>query len=197
MKNWKELQGYNGKYFISDLGNVKTKHKNGTETISKGSISKSTGYYRKTLCNDLNKKVYEIHKLVAICFLNHTPNGLKIVVDHIDNNKLNNKVCNLQTISHRLNTQKNRINKNKILGIKQNNGKFEASIKINGKKIYLGLFNTDIEAGEIYQKANSNLNFYNGNPKDFRNYLKETTLIYLTKQNEINRKEIMDKSPDL
>lgn len=171
MENWIEIKGYNGKYLISDLGNVKTKHKNGTKTISKGSISKSTGYYRKTLCNNGNKKVYEIHRLVAYSFLNHTPNGLRSVVDHIDNNKLNNKVSNLQIITQRLNTQKDRVNKNNILGVKKNKGKFESKIKINGNTVYLGLFNTDIEAGAIYQKANNNLSAYNGNAKDFRNYL--------------------------
>ena len=170
MENWIELKEYNGKYFVSDLGRIKIINKNGTEKITFGYISNTNQYYKIGLYSNGKTKTYEVHKLVAMCFLNHTPNGLKLVVDHIDNDKLNNKVYNLQIVSHRLNTQKNRINQNNILGIKRNNGKFEASIKINGKKIYLGLFNTDIEAGAIYQKANSNLKLYE-NPKQFRDYL--------------------------
>jgi hypothetical protein len=171
MENWIEIKGYNGKYLISDLGNVKTKHKNGTETIKKGYISKTNRYYKIGLYSNGKTKTYEVHKLVAMCFLNHTPNGLKLVVDHKDNNKLNNKVCNLQIVTQRLNTQKNRINKNNILGIKKKpSSKFEASIKINGKKIYLGLFETDLKAGAIYQKANNNLTAYK-NPKQFREFL--------------------------
>jgi hypothetical protein len=171
MENWIEIKGYNGKYLISDLGNVKTKHKNGTETIKKGYISKTNQYYKIGLYSNGKTKNYEVHKLVAMCFLNHTPNGLKLVVDHKDNNKLNNKVCNLQIVTQRLNTQKNRINANKILGIKKKpSGRFEASIKINGKKVYLGLFETDLKAGAIYQKANNSLSSYE-NPKQFREFL--------------------------
>ncbi len=171
MENWIELKEYNGKYFVSNLGRIKIINKNGTEKITFGYISNTNQYYKIGLYSSGKTKTYEVHKLVAIYFLNHTSNGLNLVVDHKDNNKLNNKVCNLQIVSHRLNTQKNRVNANNILGIKKKlSGKFEASIKINGKKIYLGLFNTDIEAGAIYQKANSNLKLYE-NPKQFRDYL--------------------------
>ena len=171
MENWIEIKGYNGKYLISDLGNVKTKLKNGTESIKKGYVSKTNRYYKIGLYSNGKTKTYEVHKLVAIYFLNHTPNGLKLVVDHKDNDRLNNKVGNLQIVTQRLNSQKDRVNRNNILGIKKKpSGKFEAKIKILGNTVYLGLFKTDIEAGNIYQKANNNLSAY-VNPKQFRDYL--------------------------
>lgn len=172
MENWIEIKDYNGKYLISDLGNVKTKHKNGTETTKKGYISKTNGYYKTGLYSNGKTRTIEVHKLAAIYFLNHCPCSMELVIDHIDNDRLNNKVSNLQIVSQRLNTQKDRLNKNSILGVKKKpNGKFESGIKINGKKIYLGMFNTDIEAGTIYQKANNNLNAYD-NPKQFREFLR-------------------------
>lgn len=171
MENWIELKEYNGKYFVSDLGRIKVIKKNGTEKNTFGYISNTNQYYKIGLYSNGKTKTYEVHKLVAICFLNHTPNNLKLVVDHKDNNKLNNKVCNLQIVTQRLNAQKNRVNVNNILGIKKKpSGKFEASIKINGKKVYLGLFETDLKAGAIYQKANNSLSLYE-NPKQFREFL--------------------------
>lgn len=172
MENWIELMGYNGKYSFSDLGRIKIISKKGVEKITNGYISKTNGYYKIGLYSNGKTKTYEVHVLIAFCFLNHKANGLKLVVDHIDNNKLNNKLDNLQITSQRINTRKDRINKNNIVGIKKKeNNKFEAGIKINGKKIYLGLFKTDIEAGNIYRKANENINIYNGDSKYFRNYL--------------------------
>jgi len=74
------------------------------------------GYERFTLRNKLSNKTDTIktHQLVAMKYLNHTKtNGL--VVDHIDNNKLNNSVHNLQLLSPLQNTLKycyTRIQKN-------------------------------------------------------------------------------------
>ena len=65
------------------------------------------GYKRVDIKNVITNRVQTmlIHKLVAIKYLNHIPtNGL--VVDHIDNNKLNNAVHNLQILSPIQNTLK-------------------------------------------------------------------------------------------
>jgi len=43
---------------------------------------------------------YRVHQLVAIHFMNHIPSKHELVIDHIDGNKLNNNVSNLQLISN-------------------------------------------------------------------------------------------------
>ena len=65
------------------------------------------GYERFSIKNVLTNKIDTVkcHQLVAMKYLNHTKtNGL--VVDHIDNNKLNNAVHNLQLLSSLHNTLK-------------------------------------------------------------------------------------------
>ena len=115
--------------------------------------SKDTqGYLHVRLSNNGITKTIKVHKLIAIYYLNQTDN--KLIVDHIDNNKLNNTVENLQLISQRLNSSKDRKNKTSIYtGVhwSKKDNKWYASIRINKKKKNLGLFNTELEAHNEYQ----------------------------------------------
>ncbi|PQV82603.1 HNH endonuclease signature motif containing protein [Cronobacter sakazakii] len=101
MKQWKKTQYEN--YIISSDGevfNTKTNRK------LKDSLSKSNGYYKVSLSvKGYGSKVIEVHRLVAEAFIPRNQ-SLKLVVDHIDDNPLNNEVSNLQWI-----TQKNNIAK--------------------------------------------------------------------------------------
>lgn len=65
------------------------------------------GYKRVDIKNIIINKVQtlKIHQLVAMKYLNHTMNG-DLVVDHINNNKLDNGVHNLQLLSPIQNTLK-------------------------------------------------------------------------------------------
>ena len=72
------------------------------------------------------------------------------MLDHINRNKIDNKICNLR-IS---NTQKNAFNLNsKGYSWSKNAKKWEAKIMLDGKNIYLGLFNTEEEAKNAYLEA--------------------------------------------
>jgi hypothetical protein len=112
---FKDVKGYEGLYQVSNLGRVKSLPKtwvsgNGGFRSHYGKILKATkcssGYYQVGLYKDGVSKKLRIHKLVAMAFFNHAPNGYKIVVDHIDNNKENNRVDNLQLITNRENSSK-------------------------------------------------------------------------------------------
>lgn len=161
---WLPIKGYEGIYEISNLGNVKRLKRevfNGYgymilhEKILKNS-SDGKGYLKISLTKNLTQKTKKIHQLVAISFLNHKPNGINIVVDHIDNNKLNNNVNNLQLITSRLNSSKDKKNyTSKYTGVFwcKNNHKWVSRIYINGKRKYLGSYKNEIEASNSYQKA--------------------------------------------
>lgn len=135
---WKR---YDERYEVSSFGNVR--NENGVLKLSVN----VHGYY---ICK-INSKVKIVHQLVAICFLDHVPCGMKIVVDHVDNNKLNNRVDNLQLTSNRLNCSKDR--KTDFTGVFKNRNRFQSKIRFNNKVIYLGEFDTPEEASEHYKKA--------------------------------------------
>ena len=152
---WKIIPNTDNVYMVSNCGRVKSL-KNNKELILKAGKDKA-GY----LCVGLhiNKKSYtnRVHVLVACAFLNHIPDKYKVVVDHIDNNKLNNHVSNLQLVSQRENTSKNSANisgiKSKYPGVSyyKRDNCWRAYIRINGKLKHLGYFETELEAYEKYK----------------------------------------------
>lgn len=149
---WKDIPDYEG-YQVSDLGNVKSL-KLGKNIILKPKLDR--GYYAVNVHKNGIKKTFRIYILVAITFLGHKPCGYKIVVDHIDHNKLNDNLLNLRLISQRENTNRKHLkSSSKFTGVswsKQSN-KWVASISINGKTKSLGYFVDEIESSKAYQKA--------------------------------------------
>ena len=156
-EEFRSISGYEGLYEVSNFGNVKSLT---NDKILKPCLG-SRGYYMVRVYKDNKGNTMSIHILVAMAFLGHKPDGYKIVVDHIDNNKLNNHVSNLQLISNRENTSKDKKNgTSKYTGVTWYNAsnKWLAQIAINSKKKNLGLFETEDEAHEAYQKALKMLN---------------------------------------
>lgn len=104
MEIWKDIEGYGGKYQISSTGKVRsfTRWKNGDEL--KLHIT-TTGYYYVHLVgkgrNDIARKM--IHRIVAETFIPN-PNDLA-EVNHIDGDKLNNCIENLEWVSREQNIQ--------------------------------------------------------------------------------------------
>lgn len=98
MEQWKDIDGFDGKYQISNLGNVRSfsKWKNGG-LLKKGKTT--TGYYVVNLVVDGRRKIVKkvIHRLVATHFLENPNNYSE--VNHKDGNKLNNNVDNLEWVS--------------------------------------------------------------------------------------------------
>ena len=97
----KEIKDFEN-YEISNLGRIRNKE---TKLIRKQSSHKD-GYNRIVLIKDNKNYIKTVHRLVAITFIPN-PNNLSDV-DHIDNNKLNNNVENLQWLSHKDNMCKMR-----------------------------------------------------------------------------------------
>lgn len=99
---WKELEGFNGQYLVSTLGRLKSipnKHHK-IEYIIKGTISKK-GYLQVKLRKNGFSKIYLKHRLIAETFISN-PNNYK-QVNHINENKLDNSVENLEWCTNKQN----------------------------------------------------------------------------------------------
>ena len=102
VNNGKEYD-YTGIYQISSKGRVKSldridaKGNKRKAKILKHKLDKD-GYPFIGLTKDYKIKYFKIHRLVALCFIPN-PNNLS-QVNHIDENKLNNTIGNLEWISH-------------------------------------------------------------------------------------------------
>jgi len=150
---WKEINGYEGVYEVSNLGRVKSLKYNKTRILKQ--TVHSNGYFGVTLYLDNSPIQREIHVLVAIAFLKHVQNGYVRVIDHIDNNPLNNNLNNLRIISHRENVSKRKKKySSKFPGVHLNakQNKWFASIYMDGSQKHIGSFRTEIEAKDAYQK---------------------------------------------
>ena len=164
MEEFRNIKGYEGYYQISNLGNVKSLARKGslTDRILKPTLN-SRGYLVVPLCKDGKKSTKMIHQLVAITFLDHKLDGMNTCVDHIDNNPLNNNVDNLQLVTARLNTSKDRFRQNcssQYIGVSWYKATrcWQAKIYINGKSKHLGYFHDELEASEAYQSALKQIN---------------------------------------
>lgn len=103
MESWKDINGFEGLYQISNIGNVKSFdmlviYKDGRKRLQKGrmlsSVSLRGWYPLVNLCKDGKKYPYLIHRLVAIHFI---PNPLQLPeVNHIDGDKTNARAINLE-----------------------------------------------------------------------------------------------------
>lgn len=168
---WKNVVGFDGIYLVSNYGDVKSidrfvKGCNGLK-FQKGRILKATVgriYLKVGLRKDGKYYNRQIHQLVAESFLGHVRCGHKKVVDHKDNNPLNNRLENLQIITSRKNVSKDKKKgTSKYIGVHWNkkHNKFISTIHIEGKRKCLGSFDDELLASNAYQKALSDYENFN------------------------------------
>lgn len=103
---WKDIEGYEGLYQVSTYGNIKSlarprKNGNGKCYIQKEKLLKqtftSTGYKKVELYKDGKRKSFKVHRLVAMAFIPNPDN--KPEVNHINGNKINNNIDNLEWVT--------------------------------------------------------------------------------------------------
>jgi hypothetical protein len=108
------------------------------------------------LAAKLNRKTYYVHRLIWTICNGSIPEGFDI--DHINGNRSDNRIENLRLVTTQGNNQNLQSSKahskTKLLGacFHKATKKFIAQITTNGKYEYLGLFDTAIEAHNVYLK---------------------------------------------
>ena len=157
MEEFRTIKNFEN-YQVSNLGNVKSLRFN-KERILKKCLD-TDGYYRVGLYS--NNKLYNkpVHQLVTISFLNHIPCGCKLVVNHINFIRTDNRLENLEIITQRENVnQKHLPSTSKYTGVSwnKNSKKWHSQIIIDKKRVHLGFFINEIDASNAYQKALFNL----------------------------------------
>lgn len=162
---WKDIPGYEGFYRISSFGGVKslsryTKCKSNSLRFRKERLLKqfpnTKGYLQVALCKGGKRKYRSVHQLMAEVFLGHKPCGMKLVVNHIDLNKTNNNISNLEIVTNRINSNRIHLSStSSYVGVSWDNArqKWLSQIYINGKNKYLGHYDSEFVASETYQKA--------------------------------------------
>ncbi|MGL6185646.1 MAG: hypothetical protein ACRC1T_09740 [Clostridium chrysemydis] len=100
METYKEIDWIDSatKYFVADSGNVYSLKKDGSMYLLKQKIDKY-GYCSVGLMVKGGKKIFLVHRLVAMAFIKNDNPNVKTTVNHIDNVKTNNHVSNLEWMS--------------------------------------------------------------------------------------------------
>lgn len=147
---WKDIQGYEGFYQVSNLGNVKSldryvMHSDGGQHFCKGKIlSKGyeRGYWNVNLWVDNLGHTFKVHRLVANAFI---PNPLNLPhINHKDEDKANSCMDNLEWCTAKYNHNYNGLPKRIAEKID-----YKEVAKKNSKKVYQ------------YDKKFNILNFFN------------------------------------
>ena len=91
---WKDVNGYQGRYQVSNLGNIKSIRKNKILSL----IQSPVDYLQCSLWDGKKGHTVLVHRLVAMAFIDGYTPGLE--VNHKDLNKQNNRADNLEWVTH-------------------------------------------------------------------------------------------------
>lgn len=107
MEVWKDIEEFDNRYQVSNLGRVRSLYNNKQVMRKEPYILKIIedryGYNRVSITLYRKNHLKSIHRLVANCFLEKIEN--KDQVNHIDGNKKNNSIENLEWCNHLENMQ--------------------------------------------------------------------------------------------
>lgn len=101
---WKDIVGYEGKYQVSNMGRVKSLNYKytGKAKILRPVKNNRCGYLFVNLCKNGNRKNYTVHRLILMTF-SPVDNMDELDINHIDEDKTNNNLLNLEWGTHKEN----------------------------------------------------------------------------------------------
>jgi len=148
-----DIPDYEGLYQLSNLDRVSSLKFEST-TILKENID-NRGYINYCLWKGGKSKTLRLHVLKMMVYKGFEPCGHKLVVDHIDNDKANNDLSNLQIITHRKNLTKDKKSTSNYAGVSWNKQckRWVSQIRINSVVTYLGVYTDEYPAHLAYEKA--------------------------------------------
>ena len=103
-EQWRDIDGYDGMYQVSDLGRVRSKKYGDWMVMKQGRNRK--GYLFVNLYRYGKRKTVSVHRIVAQAFI-HNYDESKIYTNHIDECKQNNRLWNLEYCTPQYNTNYN------------------------------------------------------------------------------------------
>lgn len=161
---WKPINDYENRYLISSFGRIKSlarfvNAKNNSkawkpEYIIKLSVD-NDGYPMIVLHKDGQRKTRRVHRLVAETFLPNPKN--KEQINHIDRDKSNNHISNLEWVTNRENTIHRFETDGYNVGVTKKLRCYTAKISVDYKTIFLGCFKSENQAKEAYLNAKSKI----------------------------------------
>ena len=115
----------------------------------------------------IDSKKYYAHRLVWLYCYGHFPSEQ---IDHINHNKIDNRLFNLREVSHLENDRnhpKQRNNTSGVTGVcwDKHANKWIAQIQVNGKMNHLGLFSNFNEAVKVRKEAELKYGFHENHGK--------------------------------
>ena len=163
-EEWKDIEELKGRYQISSFGRVKSLYRR-FMVMDKRGYKRTVTVREKILKLQIDKKGYEvvkierktykIHRLVALAFIEN-PNNLP-QVNHIDGNKTNNNIQNLEWVTN----SENQLHayKNGLSVHSEKSGKEKRKVcqlDLNTGKI-INIFNSIAEAEKYFNNKNMNI----------------------------------------
>jgi hypothetical protein len=141
-EEWKWIKNFKGLYKISNKGRVKSYHKSKDGKIL--SSKNVSSYECITLCKNGKRFYRKIHRLVGKHFIDNPKN--KPEINHIDCNKHNNKVTNLEWVTSR---------ENSLHAYKNNPDMINGMIDYNKNERPKTILQLDKETNEVISEFNN------------------------------------------
>ncbi|MBZ3643535.1 HNH endonuclease [Enterococcus faecium] len=150
---WRPIEGYEGLYEISNLGKIKSNFRQGSTTDFLKISNNGNGYMMVRLCKNGKAKKYYLHRLLAQTFIDNPED--KPQVNHINENRSDNRLENLEWVTQKENNNHGNHNLNSAISKRSGKAKKNVQLDLDGNE--LGRFDFLIEAAKTVNGNSINI----------------------------------------